>query len=183
MSTLKTPSLLIGVDPGLHGALAFMDMRAGVVAVYDFPLLKKPTGRKDKKGNPTFKSVIDYPDLMDILSSRNLSRAAACVEYAHAFPGQGGVSNWTFSGIYHFTWAFLSALCPTVITPTPMTWQKYIVPGVKGRGKLKQAVADKVAPLYPTVELLDEKNKLLDGRSDALGILTYLKDNIGDFLK
>ena len=58
--------ILCGIDPGLHGAVAFLyDDHA---EVYSIPIEEVDTGKKTKKGKPKIKEVYKEQELLSLLS-------------------------------------------------------------------------------------------------------------------
>ena len=100
------------------------------------------------------------------------------IEDVHSIFGASAKSNFMFgfnTGLLH---GIIRALGLPLDQVQPKAWQKHI--GVKStvKGKLvKTAVADIVQGLYPEIatDIFTPRGRLIDGRSDAAGIVSYCK--------
>jgi crossover junction endodeoxyribonuclease RuvC len=87
---LRTPmrQLICGIDPGLHGAVAFYDTHAGELhAVHDLPTQKTANGKKHE---------LDLPSLGVLIDSYAPQTLFAVIEEVGARPGQGVTSMFRF---------------------------------------------------------------------------------------
>jgi len=108
---------ILGVDPGLGGALAFLLCYEGEkrLTVLDMPVLKVKRGRKVKR-------ELDHHALQRVLSQYDV--VAAFVERASARPGQGVTSMFSFGFTYG---ALLQAIVSKGIVlehVRPVDWRK-----------------------------------------------------------
>ena len=100
------------------------------------------------------------------------------LEHVHAFKKQGVVSVFTFGEKYGWLKGILEAFRIQYKEISPMKWQK-LLKVEPGSGK--QGIYKRIKEIYPQVqtELITKRGKLLDGRSDSLGILhsyKYIKE-------
>jgi crossover junction endodeoxyribonuclease RuvC len=103
-----TPPTVIGIDPGLHGAIACLDATDGhLIWVEDMPTLGK---------------VVNAAELADLLGGERIITAA--VEAVHAMPRQGVSSSFNFGVSLGIVLGVLGALDVAVTHPTPAAWKK-----------------------------------------------------------
>ena len=96
------------------------------------------------------------------------------LEFVHAHPKQGVTSVFTFGSKYGWIKGVLEAFRIQYNEISPMKWQKLLnIPSGSG----KQGIYKKIKEIYPQVqkELITKRGRLLDGRSDSLGILNSYK--------
>lgn len=143
---------LCGIDPGLAGAVGFIDDCGEFVAVYDMPTLPTTTGRRQ----------IDAAALADIL--RQHAPVFTLVERVGARPGEGPTGAFSFGHSFGSITAVLAALGLPHDLVQPATWKRRagIPPG-----------ADKAASVAVCKRLLPSAADHLtrvkdDGRAEAL---------------
>ena len=90
--------LFCGIDPGLSGALGFINVAGEFVGVHDMPVLPSTTGRRQ----------IDAAALADTL--RQHAPAFTLVERGGARPGEGAVGAFSFGHTFGSITAVLAAL-------------------------------------------------------------------------
>ena len=152
--------IVIGVDPGLSGAIAFYDTEACVVTIHDMPTVEIKRGGKAKR-------EIAPALVASALTSSMRQVSAAYVERVGAMPGQGVTSVYSFG---YSTGVVVGALAgvgiPTTIIP-PQTWQKAV--NVRGG---KAGSRARAMELFPDQAGLFARVKD-DGRADAALIAFY----------
>jgi crossover junction endodeoxyribonuclease RuvC len=146
--------ILIGIDPGLTGAIAAIDEDAQLILCADLPVIR--SGKL---------AWIDSNELTNLLMRCRDSRPAQIMlERSQPMPGQG-VSSTFCTGVV--LGSILSA-CQRVAIPlhivTAAVWKRSM-----GLGSDKSASLDKARLLFPTAELDRKKDH---GRAEAL-ILAY----------
>lgn len=147
--------MIIGIDPGKSGGIAF-DVD-NLISVYSF---------KNK-------SETEIAACVELLTrgAREKGEVNAYLEKVHSAPGQGVASMFTFGEAYGFIRGVLSAYNIPIIDVTPQTWQRTLrIPSRNGKTyaehkKLLRSIADK---LYPNIKTNAET-------ADALLILHYGK--------
>jgi crossover junction endodeoxyribonuclease RuvC len=103
-----TPPVVIGIDPGLSGAIAALDAIDGrLIWVEDMPALGKR---------------VNAAHLADLLEGERIVTAA--VEAVHAMPRQGVSSSFNFGVSLGIVLGVLGALDVPVTHPTPAAWKK-----------------------------------------------------------
>lgn len=153
-------AVIIGIDPGLTGAIAILSEDADPW-VFDMPTLKVGKGRSNKR---------DYavPLLLDLLRPY-AGKAVAAVELVHVHPHDGKVGAFKFGEGMGILKASLAACnIPFSLVP-PQQWQKAIMAG-HPRGK--DANRLRAMQLFP--QIADQlRLKAHSGRADALLIAEF----------
>ena len=163
----------VGIDPGLGGAVAWIEM-----SCFHAHVVPTPTMAKGKSGRQ-----YDMPACWDLLNKIRLENQPSgwtfiCLELAQAMPpsvqgrAQGLVSSFNTGSGWGFWQGLLTALpqCRWQIVH-PRTWQKLILAGVPhAKGETKSASILVAKRLFGGVSLkrTDKCRKDCDGMSDAL---------------
>ena len=144
--------MILGIDPGLHGALAFFDYEAGTLVVNDMPTVTVERGGKSK-GEVS-------PQLLAMVI-RQFDVRRAVVERVNARPGQGVTSMFSFGRSMGIVEGVLGGLNIPMSYVTPQAWRKAMqVREGKDGSRLR---AMELFPAYA-----DEfKLKKWDGRAEA----------------
>lgn len=143
---------VVGVDPGLSGALAVLDDDAKLVALADLPVCHTP-GKL---------AWIDGNSLDELLSVNvRLLGAVAVVELVSAMPKQGVASSFQFGVTYGSILSILQAWQLPLHFVRPSQWKR----DLQLVGKDKKASLYKARLLYPTADLKLAKHH---GRAEAL---------------
>lgn len=144
--------MILAIDPGAKGALAFFDPSKGTLDIVDCPTVEVKRGAK-------IKTEISPQMVAAIIGSRQPSQAI--IEKVGAMPGQGVSSMFQFGrgvGMYE---GVLAALQIPVTYVTPQAWQKAM--GVRDG---KDGARARAAELYPAYAQMFSRKKD-DGRADA----------------
>lgn len=154
---------IIGIDPGLTGAVAFLTASGEVLELIDTPVAT--VGRKKVYLVREMSRVI----LQMSVHSKSGSKVVAIMEDVHPWPGQGVVSSGSLMrGVG--TWeGILAALGIPYEFVTPQRWKGTMM---DGRGKDKDASRILAQQLFPEIA---EKLKLKKdhGKAEALLIAEY----------
>ena len=154
--------IVIGIDPGLSGAVAVVN--GSEIAVHDMPTLQIKNGK-------TKKNILDVTTLAEMLRRYADGRAEAIVEQVHAMPGQGVSSMFNFGMSTGAVHGILAALRIPFTTVSPVRWKKIMLPDM---GKDKDAAVARALQLFPEVSsLLVSGKKKYDGRAEALLMASY----------
>lgn len=105
--------MILGIDPGLDGALAFMD--DDELLIYDIPTLNIERNGKNKR-------QIDLQKLVSILQIYKVDHCY--LENVNAMPGQGVSSMFQMGRGYGQIEMALAALNIPVTYVTPQKWKK-----------------------------------------------------------
>lgn len=144
--------MILGIDPGAKGALAFFDPDKGTLDVLDTPTVEVKRGAKTK-------TEISPQMVFAIIRARNPTHAV--IEKVGAMPGQGVSSMFQFGrgvGMYE---GIIAALEIPLTYVAPQTWQKSLACREGKDGNRARA-----AELYPAYANAFAK-KRDDGRADA----------------
>jgi crossover junction endodeoxyribonuclease RuvC len=147
--------LTIGVDPGIHGAIAILDQAGELVSVDDLPVIRDLS-----------LAWIDGSGLQFIILNASQGRPTrAIIERVSSMPGQGVASSFLFGVGFGSVLSVLQAMQIPLEFVTASVWKRSY-----GLGKDKHASLHKARLLYPTAELRLAK---YDGRAEALLIARY----------
>ncbi|MCH7888330.1 MAG: hypothetical protein IIA00_03525 [Proteobacteria bacterium] len=118
--------IILGIDPGLGGALAFLDPGNEVdIDLVDMPILRLARGRKARR-------ELDLSTLARLIDDRAAGIAHAFVELAGARPGQGVASMFNYGRTYGATLGILAANFIPTTTVAPTRWKRSLgVPAAK----------------------------------------------------
>ena len=154
---------IIGVDPGLNGALAVLDGNK-IIEVFDIPVMAE--GKKNKR-------QLNNAQLANILREiiKNHEEISVVVEQVNAMPGQGVTSMFNFGQ----TFGSIKGICATLSLPIffvrPSKWKKHF-DLIKTS---KDASRTKAIEMYP--QLSNELSKKKDvNKSDAILIARYFSE-------
>jgi len=151
--------IYIGIDPGLSGAIAFLDVEKGHLSVVDMPTFEVQRNGKVKR-------EVSPHGVAAVLSlSQNVS--AVVLERVGAMPGQGVTSVFSFGRSVGVIEGVLAAEHLAVSIVTPQAWQK--AAGVRGG---KDGARQRACELFPNYAGLFARKKD-DGRADAACMAWY----------
>jgi len=155
MTALFT-TIHLGIDPGLHGAVAAVNSNGEVFGIWDAPVL-----------NVDGRSKHDMPAMCRILSGLAGMKIKVVVEASQPFPGSGCVAQFLLGKGLGLWEGILSAFkIPYELVP-PQRWKRAML---SGQGKSKDASRFKAMKLFPKAELHLKKH---DGRAEALLMAEY----------
>ncbi len=150
----------VGIDPGLHGAIAFITSDEDTWVV-DTPIIAVMRQGREKY-------EYDVPRIAEMLQIQHqaFARMVAVVEHVSARPGQGVTSMFNLGQGLGLWKGVLGTLGISYRIVTAVSW--------KGQysllGKGKQASRVEASRRYPNVTLTLKKH---DGRADALFLAQY----------
>ena len=156
--------VILGIDPGLHGALAFVELVGGTprVEVFDMPTTTKKVGT-------IHRSRIAKDALTELIASRIHTLRCVVIEDVHALPKDGPVQAFTFG----YGLGLLHGICQvydlSVVNVPPQVWKsKY---GLNSDKHKSRAVASRFFPHNASVWNRAKD----DGRAEAalLGLLGF----------
>jgi len=144
--------MILGIDPGASGALAFFDHVAGTLDVIDMPTVQVKRGAK-------LKTEISPQMLAALIRARNPT--SATLERVNAMRGQGVSSMYSFGRGVGQVEGVLAALQIPTSYVAPLAWQK----AVQSRDG-KDGARARAAELFPAYAQIFARKKD-DGRADA----------------
>jgi len=161
--------IIVGIDPGLKGAIAFIGKKK--VKVIPLPTLKLTKT----------KNCLDENRIRDYLHKYKTKISCVFIEKSQAMPKQGSVSMFN----YGTGWGQLRGICCGLYLPYtlvhPKTWKKVMCKDMPASKEVSIITAKR---LWPRVNLLPTKKsrKDSDGMADALCIAEYGKRSLlGDW--
>ena len=144
--------LVIGIDPGLTGAIAILSEGTALVALEDLPVCRTP-GKL---------AWIDGVQLQFLLNDKlNGQSATAVVELVHSMPKQGVASSFAFGVSFGSVLSILQARQIPLHLISPTQWKR----ALQLVGKDKKAALYKARLLFPQADLTLAKHH---GRAEAL---------------
>jgi len=152
--------MIIGIDPGLTGAVGFLESAGRYYAVEDMPIIASGKSWKVTR-------EVNGAALWQMLSGmgQRFPLTAAYVERMTARPGQGVSSTFSIGHSYGIVLGILAALQISVVEVQPHIWKKAM--SLTPDKEYSRAVAQKLFPLAP----LDRKKD--HNRAEALLLAAY----------
>ncbi|WP_271007086.1 hypothetical protein [Pseudomonas aeruginosa] len=153
---------ILGIDPGLNGALALIE-NGHLLEMVDIEA-------SDSRINAAHLAA---------LIQRWKPDFAVC-EVVTARPGQGVTSMFTFGHGLGTITAVLSTLSIPYLLIRPQVWQSHfgIETSSKDKAQHKREIADRAEDFYQGAPLYGPKGGLKDGRSDALLLAHYAHEHL-----
>jgi crossover junction endodeoxyribonuclease RuvC len=151
--------ILLGLDPGTHGAIAVLD-GSEVILLADLPVhVIAAKSRGDR-------AELDVHALHGLIAGLG-PVGHAFIERVAARPGNGSVSMFRFGQACGAIYATLAVMGIPVTYVLPRAWQAY-----QGIGPTPDAARQRAAQLYP--QIAPQLMRKADGnRADALLIACY----------
>lgn len=151
------PSFILGIDPGLSGALAFYEPPTGDLIVVDTPVKSARIGGK-------LKFVPDPESLGILLDHWRPLIQFAVIERVHAMPKQGVTSSFNFGDVFGLVRGSVHANIIPVHYVEPSVWKRaYGLTGGKDNKRESLAKATKLFPKHADKWTLRKH----DGRAEA----------------
>lgn len=181
--------VIIGIDVGLHGGIAFFDYQyKEVLQIYEMPTVKVTTSSGRNKGEldlKRLKHILEIPKVKE-------DRAVVVLENVHAFPGQGVVAMATLLEQKGIIRGMCKGLGYDEYLVEPKTWQKHydMIPPKDLKGStasktktlrklwLKETSLVKARNLFPEWSETKLEPRTAHGLSDALLIGKWYIDKV-----
>ena len=156
---------IIGIDPGISGALCFME-HGKIIDVIDMPSMAD--GKKNKKqvnGSQIFNEISRY------IKDKNPNDIKVIIEHVSAMPGQGVTSMFNFGQSFGILKGICSAMNLPMYFVRPAKWKKYfsLINASKDASRTK---AIEIFP-YFSVNLSKKKDA---NKADAILIASYFEE-------
>ena len=151
---------IIGIDPGLSGAIAVMHDKK-VINMYDMPVMAE--GKKNKR-------QLNSSQLVNIIKE-NINKneeTIVVVEQVNAMPGQGVTSMFNFGQTFGAIKGVCAALKLPIFFVRPSKWKKHF----ELINSSKDASRTKVIEMYPTLSGQLAKKRDVN-KSDAILIAKF----------
>ena len=154
---------IIGIDPGLSGAIAILENNK-VLSIFDMPVMSE--GKKNKR-------QLNSALLVSLLKENiaNNEEVAVVVEQVNAMPGQGVTSMFNFGQTFGAIKGVCAALDLPIFFVRPSKWKKYF----ELINSSKDASRTKVIEMYPKLSNQLAKKKDVN-KSDAILIARFFSE-------
>ena len=154
---------IIGIDPGLSGAIAVLD-DFKIFEIYDMPIMSE--GKKNK-------NQLNSAQLVNIIKRHILpnKETFVIVEQVSAMPGQGVTSMFNFGQTFGSIKGICAALGLPIFYVRPAKWKKHF----ELINSSKDASRTKVIEMYPSISSRLTKKKDVN-KADAILIARYFRD-------
>ena len=154
---------IIGIDPGLSGALAILENNK-VVNIFDIPVMSE--GKKNKR-------QLNSAQLVNIIreNTKSSEEIIVVVEQVNAMPGQGVTSMFNFGQTFGAIKGVCAALQLPIFFVRPSKWKKHFEL-IKAS---KDSSRTKTIEMYPHLSNQLSKKKDVN-KSDAILIARYYYD-------
>ena len=151
---------IIGIDPGLSGAIAVLDNNK-VLKIYDMPIMAE--GKKNKR-------QLNSAQLVNIIKEniKNHEDINVVVEQVNAMPGQGVTSMFNFGQTFGAIKGVCAALNLPIFFIRPSKWKKYF----ELINSSKDSSRTKAIEMYPILSNQLAKKKDVN-KSDAVLIARF----------
>ena len=154
---------IIGIDPGLSGAIAILD-DSKIKELFDMPVM--PDGKKNKR---QLNSALLVKLINDNI--KNLENTVMVVEQVNSMPGQGVTSMFNFGQTFGAIKGICAALGLPIFFVRPAKWKKHF----ELINSSKDASRTKAIEMYPSIS--DQLSKKKDvNKSDAILIARFYSE-------
>ena len=154
---------IIGIDPGLSGAIAILDDNK-IIELFDMPVM--PDGKKNKR---QLNSALLVKLIKDNI--KNLENTVMIVEQVNAMPGQGVTSMFNFGQTFGAIKGICAALGLPIFFVRPAKWKKHF----ELINSSKDASRTKAIEMYPYISEQLAKKKDVN-KSDAIIIARFYSE-------
>ena len=159
--------LIIGIDPGISGAICFFE-NGEVKDVIDMPTMSE--GKKNKR-------QVNGRQIFNEISSRinnyDLKNINVVVEQVSAMPGQGVTSMFNFGQSYGIIKGICSAMQLPIFFVRPAKWKKHF-DLIKSQ---KDASRTKAIEIFPKISSILSKKKDAN-KADAILIASFYENTV-----
>ena len=154
---------IIGIDPGLSGAIAVLE-DIKVLNLFEMPVMAE--GKKNKR-------QLNSAQLVNIIRENSIGEEeiVVVVEQVNAMPGQGVTSMFNFGQTFGAIKGVCAALNLPIFFVRPSKWKKYF----ELINSSKDSSRTKVIEMYPSLSSQLAKKKDVN-KSDAILIARYYYD-------
>ena len=154
---------IIGIDPGLSGAIAILEDNK-VLNIFDMPVMAE--GKKNKR-------QLNSAQLVNIIRDNTVpeDEIVVIVEQVNAMPGQGVTSMFNFGQTFGAIKGVCAALNLPIFFVRPSKWKKYF----ELINASKDSSRTKVIEMYPLLSNQLSKKKDVN-KSDAILIARFYSE-------
>ena len=155
---------IIGIDPGLSGAIAILENNK-VLNIFDIPVMSE--GKKNKR---QLNSALLVNLLKENINNKE-EEVVVVVEQVNAMPGQGVTSMFNFGQTFGAIKGICAALELPIYFVRPSKWKKHF----ELINSSKDSSRTKVIEMYPKLSNQLAKKKDVN-KSDAILIARYFSE-------
>jgi crossover junction endodeoxyribonuclease RuvC len=152
--------IVLGVDPGVHGALALLDTDAGTLVIEDMPTLQITRGGKNRA------TIAPY-GLANLIEGWAANKMVVYLEKSWPRPSDGAVAGFGFGTNYGMIYGVCAAHFLRIELVSPQSWKKAM--RVTADKDAMRARASTLMPRHARLWPL----KKHDGRAEAALIACY----------
>tara|TARA_E500000178_G_C16908867_1_gene701616 strand:+ start:462 stop:959 length:498 start_codon:yes stop_codon:yes gene_type:complete len=154
---------IIGIDPGLSGAIAILEDNK-VLNIFDMPVMAE--GKKNKR-------QLNSAQLVNIIrdNTASIDEVAVVVEQVNAMPGQGVTSMFNFGQTFGAIKGVCAALNLPIFFVRPSKWKKHF----ELINSSKDSSRTKAIEMYPSLSNQLSKKKDVN-KSDAILIARFYSE-------
>lgn len=163
---------VIGIDPGLHGAIAGIDLSGEIQFIEDIPIVsekKKP--RAGMKAKFRIENNINLESLCNTMKTMGHLKCKVFLEKVNSRPGEGVSSAFKFGKVFGTLEALLVSNDIDYERVPPATWCNLVHLDGDFAQKAKQRSLNAFKSYFPDLER--PHGKIHDGVVDALLIAEY----------
>ena len=146
---------VMGVDPGLDGAIAILDTSTGELTVHDMPTVELAKAKGSAR-------VVSAQLLSTLMAGQSIEHAV--VERVTAMPGQGVTGMFSLGRSLGIVEGIIAAYDVPITLVQPKLWQS--IYGLKGKKIDADGSRQKALQLFPREAALFARKKD-NGRADA----------------
>lgn len=161
--------IILGIDPGVSGAIAMINEEGEIARIEDLPVLCLKKGKKTN----TILDIIGLANTLRVVSSLNNAHGmgvVAYVEKAQSMPDQGSASTFKYGKSCGAIEGILAAFNFPFTLVNPRTWKKAMMADMDR--KSKDASRYRASQLFPSAaDMLSRKKD--EHRAEALLIAEY----------
>ena len=157
--------LTIGIDPGISGAICFME-NSKIIEVIDMPSMAE--GKKNKKqvnGSQVFNEITKH------FKDKESNEVKVVIEHVSAMPGQGVTSMFNFGQSFGILKGICSAMNLSMHFVRPVKWKKHF----NLINSSKDASRTKAIEIFPYFSKNLSKKKDAN-KADAILIASYFEE-------
>ena len=157
--------LIIGIDPGISGAMCFME-KGKIIEVIDMPSMAE--GKKNKKqvnGSQVFNEITKH------VKDKESNEVKVVIEHVSAMPGQGVTSMFNFGQSFGILKGICSAMNLSMHFVRPVKWKKHF----NLINSSKDASRTKAIEIFPYFSKNLSKKKDAN-KADAILIASYFEE-------
>ena len=159
--------LIIGIDPGISGAICFME-DGKIIDVIEMPSMAE--GKKNKK---QVNSSQIFNEISSKIKNYNKNEVKVVIEHVTAMPGQGVTSMFNFGQSFGVLKGICSAMNLSMYFVRPAKWKKYF----NLINSEKDASRTRAIEIFPYFSMNLSKKKDAN-KADAMLIASYFYENL-----